>query len=311
MLATALPTVHAQAYPNRQITLVVGSAPGGFTDTLGRIVAQRLAPRLGHPVIVDNKPGASTTLGTAIVAKSASDGYTLLLGHFSGVSVGPSLYAKLPYDPIKDLTPIVRLASTPVILTLHPSVPARTLKEFIEYAQKNPNQISYASSGVGTAQHLAAVQFARATKTEMVHVPYKGSSPAMLDLLGGRVQMNFESPPNVIQHIKTGKLRGIAITSANRSSLVPEIPTMDEAGLPKFEMSQWFGLMGPAGLPKPIVAMLNKEVNAILTQTDVIEQISNQGGQVLGGSAEDFAAYQRADVAHWATLIREAGIKPE
>jgi tripartite-type tricarboxylate transporter receptor subunit TctC len=304
-------TVFAKQYPERPIQLVVGSAPGGFTDVLGRIVAQRLSEKFGEAVVVDNRAGASTTIGTNFVAKAAPDGYTLLMGHFAGISVAPSLIAQLPYDPVKDLTPIVRVASTPVILTLTPSVPARNLNELIQYLRQNPNKASFASSGVGTAQHLAAVQFMRATGTKMIHVPYKGSSAAMTDLLAGRVEMNFDSPPNVLSMIKAGKLRAIAITSLKRSPLLPEVPTMDEAGLPKFEMNQWFGIMGPARLPRPIVELLNKEINAILAAPEVVERISSLGGEVLGGTPEQFADYQKADVAYWAKLMRESGIKAE
>lgn len=303
--------VSAQQYPSRPVTMVVGSAPGGFTDVLGRIVAQRLQTQLSQPVVVDNKPGASTTIGTAIVARAPADGYTILMGHFSGVSVGSSLYSKLPYDPIKDLTPIVRVASTPVVLTVHPSFPAKDLKEVVEHLHKNPNQTGYATSGPGTAQHLAAAQFMRTTNTRMSHVPYKGSSAALPDLLAGRVELTFESPPNVLPMIKAGKLRAIAITSTKRSPLMPDIPTMDEAGLKGFEMSQWFGVMGPANLPRPIVMLLNKEINTILASPDVVEKIASQGGEVLGGTPEQFAEYQKADVARWAKLVRESGIKPE
>ncbi|KAF7962412.1 hypothetical protein AWV80_22270 [Cupriavidus sp. UYMU48A] len=301
----------AQKYPEKPVTMVVGSAPGGFTDVLGRLVAQQLSERLGQPVVIDNRAGASTTIGTQVVAKAAPDGYTLLMGHFAGVSVAPAMMSKLSYDPIKDLTAIARVASTPVILTLGPSLHAKNLKELIQYLQKNPGKVSFATSGVGTAQHLAAVQFMRATHTEMVHVPYKGSSQAMTDLLGGRVDLNFESPPNVLQHIKAGKLQAIAITSLKRSPLLPEVPTMDEAGLAKFEMSQWFGVMGPARMQKPMVDMLNKEINALLAKPDVIEKIQSMGGEVLSGTAEQFAAFQRTDSANWAKLLREAGIKPE
>ncbi|GJG97674.1 tripartite tricarboxylate transporter substrate binding protein [Cupriavidus pauculus] len=301
----------AQKYPEKPVTMVVGSAPGGFTDVLGRLVAQQLSERLGQPVVIDNRAGASTTIGTQVVAKANPDGYTLLMGHFAGVSVAPAMMAKLSYDPIKDLTAIARVASTPVILTLGPSLRVKNLKELIQYLQKNPGKVSFATSGVGTAQHLAAVQFMRATHTEMVHVPYKGSSQAMTDLLGGRVDLNFESPPNVLQHIKAGKLQAIAVTSLKRSPLLPDVPTMDEAGLPKFEMSQWFGVMGPARMQKPMVDMLNKEINGLLAKPDVIEKIQSMGGEVLSGTPEQFAAFQRADSAYWAKLLGEAGIKPE
>lgn len=301
----------AKGYPEKPITMVVGSAPGGFTDILGRLVAQRLAEKLGQPVIIDNRAGASTTIGTNVAAKAQPDGYTLLMGHFAGISVAPALIAKLPYDPIKDLTPIVRTASTPVVLTVGPSVAARNLRDLIQYLRANPDKVTYASSGMGTAQHLAAVQFMRATSTKMIHVPYKGSSVAMTDLLGGRVDLNFESPPNVIQMIKSGKLHGIAITSLKRSPMLPDVPTMDESGLAKFEMSQWFGVMGPAKLPKPIVAELNSQINAILAEPDVVAKINNLGGDVLGGTAEQFSEFQRNDSATWSKVLKEAGVVAE
>ncbi|QET04333.1 MULTISPECIES: Bug family tripartite tricarboxylate transporter substrate binding protein [Cupriavidus] len=311
LTALPAPRAFAQKYPDKPVTMVVGSAPGGFTDVLGRLVGQQLSEKLGQPVVIDNRAGASTTIGTQIVTKAEPDGYTLLMGHFAGVSVAPAMMARLSYDPIRDLTPIARVASTPVILTVGPSIQARTLKDLIEYLRKHPGKVTYASSGIGTAQHLAAVQFMRATDTEMVHVPYKGSSQGMTDLLGGRVDLNFESPPNVLQHIKAGKLHGIAITSLKRSPLLPDVPTMDESGLPKFEMSQWFGVMGPAKMQRAQVEMLNRDINAILARPEVAEKIQSMGGDVLGGTADQFAAFQKADAAHWARLLREAGIKPE
>ncbi len=307
----ATPSVMAQQYPDKPIRIVVGFAPGGFTDVLARVIAQKLQTQLGQPVVVENKAGATGTIGADFVAKSKADGYTLLMGHFGSNSVAPALYPKLPYDVISDFTPIVHVASTPVLLTVHPSVPVKDVKGFIDYARKNPNKLSFASSGSGTAQHLAAVQFMQATQSQMVHVPYKGSGAAITDLLGGQVQLNFESPPNVLPHLRAGKLNALAITSLRRSPLLPEVPTLDEAGLPKFEMSQWFAMFGPANLPKDITARLNTEINAILKSPDVVEKISSQGGEILGGSSEQFAAFLKADTAKWAQLVKNAGIKLE
>jgi tripartite-type tricarboxylate transporter receptor subunit TctC len=307
----ATPTVVAEQYPDKPIRIVVGFAPGGFTDVLARVVAQKLQVQLGQPVIVENKAGATGTIAADAVAKSKADGYTLLMGHFGSNSVAPALYPKLPYDVIRDFTPIVHIASTPVLLTLHPSVPVKDVKGFIDYTRKNPSKLSFASSGSGTAQHLAAVQFMQATQTQMVHVPYKGSGAAIVDLLGGQVQLNFESPPNALPHIRAGKLNALAITSLHRSPLLPDVPTMDEAGLPKFEMSQWFGIFGPANLPKHITTRLNTEINAILKSPEAVEKINSQGGEILGGSAEQFAAFLKADTVKWAQLIKSAGIKLE
>ena len=305
------PTVVAEQYPDKPIRIVVGFAPGGFTDVLARVIAQKLQAQLGQTVIVENKAGATGTIGADAVAKSKADGYTLLMGHFGSNSVAPALYPKLPYDVIRDFTPIVHVASTPVLLTVHPSVPVKDVKGFIDYVRKNPNKLSFASSGSGTAQHLAAVQFMQVTHTQMVHIPYKGSGAAIADLLGGQVQLNFESPPNALPHIRAGKLNALAITSLHRSPLLPDVPTMDEAGLPKFEMSQWFGMFGPANLPKHITTRLNTEINAILNSPEVVEKISGQGGEILGGSPEQFAAFLKADTVKWAQLVKSAGIKLE
>lgn len=296
------------SYPEKPIRLVVGFAPGGFTDVLARVIGQRLATTLGQPVIVDNKPGATGTIGADAVAKAKPDGYTLLLAHFGSNSVAPALYPRLPYEVIRDFTPIARVASTPMILVVNGNLPVNDLAGFIDYARKRPGELSFASSGSGTAQHLAAVQFMQATQTKLVHIPYKGSGPAMSDLLGGQVQLNFESPPNVLPHIKSGKLKALAITSLTRSPLFPQIPTMDEAGLSRFEMSQWFGLMGPANLPKPIVVRLNTEVVAVLKQPEVVEKIRSQGADILNGSPEQFGAFLKTDTEKWARLIRDAGI---
>lgn len=296
------------SYPEKPIRIVVGFAPGGFTDVLARVVAQKLSVQLGQPVLVENKAGATGTIGADFVAKAAPDGYTLLLAHFGSNSVAPALYPKLPYDVIKDFTPIIRVGSSPVILTVNPGLPANDVKGFIALAKKKPGGLSYASSGKGTAQHLAAVQFMQATGTEMVHVPYKGSGAAITDLLSGTVDLNFDSPPNVMAHIKASKLKPLAITSATRSPLFPNLPTMQEAGLPGFEMNQWFAVMGPANLPSDITARLNKEINDILKMPDVVEKIASQGGEIIGGSTEQFASFLRADVAKWAKLAKETSI---
>jgi tripartite-type tricarboxylate transporter receptor subunit TctC len=318
LAATALctvvpPSAFAQQFPEsgKPIRLVVGFAAGGFTDVLARVIAQKLQTVLGVPVIVDNKAGATGTIGADVVAKSRADGHTLLMGHFSSNSVAPALFPRLPYDVVRDFTPIVHVASTPVLLVVHPSVPAQDVKGFIDHARKHPNELSFASSGNGTAQHLAAAQFMQATGTRMVHVPYKGSGAAISDLLGGQVQLNFESPPNALPHLRAGKLRALGITSLKRSALLPEVPTLDEAGLPKFEMSQWFAVFGPANLPAAITARLNKEINAILKAPDVVEKISSQGGDIIGGSPEEFAAFLKRDIAKWADLVKTANIKAD
>lgn len=312
-LATIAPFASAQpsSYPDKPIRIVVGFAAGGFTDALARTVAQKLTTNFGQPVIVENKAGATGTIGADSVAKSKPDGYTLLLAHFSSNSVAPALYPKLPYDVNRDFTPIIRLASTPVLLTVKTEFPANDVSGFIAHARKNTNQLSFASSGSGTAQHLAAAQFMQATNTKMIHIPYKGSGAAITDLLSGQVDLNFESPPNILPHVKAGKLKALAITSLTRSPLFPNVPTLNESGLPKFEMSQWFALMGPANMPKEIVDKLNTEVNAILKQPDVVEKIASQGGDIIGGSSAQFVTFLKSDSEKWVKIVKDAGITLE
>ena len=306
--ATALPA-SAQAWPDKPIKIVVGFAPGGFTDVLARLLGQKLTERLGQSVIVENKPGAAGTLGADQVAKARPDGYTLLLAHSNSNSVAPSLYPKLPYDVLKDFTPIIAVANTPLLLTVNEKVAAKDVKEFIALAKAKPGALSYASSGGGSAQHLAAERFQLATGTKMTHVPYKGSGQAIVDLLSGQVELNFESPPNVMTHAKAGKLRLLAVTSAKRSPILPDVPTMAEAGVQNAEMLQWFAVMGPAKLPADITRRLSTEIAAILKQPDVVEKIASQGGEIMAGTPEEFARFLATDTAAYARLVKEANIK--
>jgi tripartite-type tricarboxylate transporter receptor subunit TctC len=299
----------SQTYPDKPIRMIVGFSPGGFTDVLGRLLAQKLHERLGQPVVVENKPGAAGTIAADMVAKAKPDGYTLLMGHSNSNSIAPALYPKLPYDVVKDFTPIVMVASTPFILTVHPSVPATDVQSFIAYAKKQP--LRFASSGSGSGQHLAAEQFMLSSGVKMTHIPYKGSGQAITDLLSGQVELNFESPPNTLAHHKAGKLKYLGITSAKRSTLLPDLPTIAEQGLPGYEVIQWFGVFGPAGLPKSVVDKLNGEINAIMKTPEFIEKIESQGGTIFGGTGESFATYIRTDTAKWDKLIKTANIKPD
>jgi tripartite-type tricarboxylate transporter receptor subunit TctC len=299
----------AQTWPDKPIRIVVGFAPGGFTDVLARLVGQKLSERLNTPVVVENKPGAAGTLGADLVAKAKPDGYTLLLAHSNSNSVAPALYPKLPYNIVTDFTPIIPVANTPLLLTVHPSVAAKDVKEFIALAKSKPGGLRFASSGGGSAQHLAAERFQLATGTQMTHIPYKGSGQAIIDLLSGQVELNFESPPNVMAHAKAGKLRLLAITSNKRSPLLPEVPTMAEAGVRNAEMQQWFAVMGPARLPADITRRLNTEIAAILKMPDVAGKIHEQGGEIMGGSSEDFAKFIASDSAAFAKLVKDANIK--
>lgn len=312
LLAIAASPVLAQAtqkWPEKSIRIVVGFAPGGFTDVLARLVGQKLQERLGQPVIVENKAGAAGTLGADLVAKSPADGYTLLLGHSNSNSVAPALYPKLPYDVVRDFTPIIRVATTPLLLAVNSNIAAKDVQSFIALAKSKPNGLTFASSGNGSAQHLAAARFMMATHLQMTHVPYKGSGQAIVDLLSGNVDLNFESPPNVLPHLKAGKLKVFAITSEKRSPLMPDVPTLAEAGVPNAEMLQWFAVLGPAGLPQPIVQKLNIEIGAILKMPEVAEKIASQGGEIIGGSSKDFADFLPKDVAAWGRLVKEANIR--
>lgn len=309
LLALALAgPVAAQTWPEKPIRLVVGFAPGGFTDVLARVIGQKLQERLGQPVVVENRAGAAGTLGADLVAKAKPDGYTLLLGHSNSNAVAPALYPKLPYDVLRDFTPIIRVATTPLLLTVNPAVAARDVKSFVALAKSSPGALSFASSGSGSAQHLAAARFMLATKTQMTHIPYKGSGQAIVDLLSGQVQLNFESPPNVLSHAKAGKLRVLAITSDKRSPLLPDVPTLAEAGVPNAEMLQWFAVLGPAKMPREITQKLNTEIAAILKLPDVVEKIASQGGEIVAGSSDEFAAFLITDTAAWARLVKEANV---
>ena len=312
LLAAALSApALAQSWPDKPIRMVVGFAPGGFTDVLARLLGQKLSERLGQPVLVENKPGAAGTLGADLVAKSKPDGYTLLLGHSNSNAVAPALYPKLPYDVVRDFTPVIRVATTPLLLTVNASVPATDVRSFVALAKSRKDGLSYASSGNGSAQHLAAARFMLATRTQMTHVPYKGSGQAIVDLLAGTVDLNFESPPNVLPHLQSGKLKALAITSARRSPLLPDVPTLAEAGVPNAEMLQWFAVLAPAGLPQPILGRLNSELNSILSQPDVVDKIASQGGEIIGGTPKAFVDFLPRDTAAWAQLVKEADIRAD
>ena len=311
LLVTAGASATAQSWPDKPIRLVVGFAPGGFTDVLARLLGQKLSERLGQPVLVENRPGAAGTLGADLVAKARPDGHTLLLGHSNSNAVAPALYPRLPYDVLRDFTPVIRVATTPLLLTVNAAIPVTDVRSFVALAKTRPNGFSYASSGNGSSQHLAAARFMLATQTRMTHVPYKGSGQAIVDLLAGTVDLNFESPPNVLPHLQSGKLKALAITSDKRSPLLPAVPTLTEAGVPNADMLQWFAVLAPAGLPPPIVERLNGELDAILKQLDVVEKIASQGGEIIGGSARAFADFLPGDVAAWAQLVKAADIRAE
>jgi tripartite-type tricarboxylate transporter receptor subunit TctC len=313
--ALALSAPHAAAaaepYPARPVRFVVAFPPGGGTDIIARSIAQKLGERLGQQVLIDNRPGAGGNIGTDLVAKSSPDGYTLLMGSAGPLAINASLFARMPFDPIKDLAPVTLAASTPNVLVVHPSLPAATVRELIALAKARPGEINFASSGHGTPAHLAGELFNSMAGVKLIHVPYKGAAPALADLLGGQVQLMFSTMPPALPHVKDGKLRALAVTSLKRSPAAPDLPTVDEIALPGFEANTWHGVVVPAGTPGAIVARLNREIVAILHLPDVVERLSGQGAEALGSTPEEFAAYIKSESVKWAKVVRDSGAKAE
>ena len=298
----------AQKYPDKLVRIVVPYPAGGGSDTMARLVAQRLTEMWGQPVIVENKPGASGNIGLEGVARSAGDGYTLVLMP-SNHSINPPLFGNLPFDPIKDFTPIVAVGSSPVFVAVNSSVPIRSVGELIAKLRASPGSLSYASCGNGTPQHLAGELMKATARIDMTHIPYKGCSVAIPDLLSGQVQVGFSTVANFNPHIKSGKLTGLAVTSKTRSALAPDIPTVAESGLAGYDVDVWFGLLGPAKMPPAVVKKINKDVNAILANRDIRDKLLQQYYEPMGGTPEQFANLIQADLVRWGSLIRAVGIK--
>jgi tripartite-type tricarboxylate transporter receptor subunit TctC len=300
-------TAVADTYPSKPIKLIVPFPAAGTTDILARVVAQKLTEAWGQPVIVDNRPGAAGNIGADLVAKSPADGYTVLMGTVSTHAINPSLYARLPFDHVKDFAPITLVAAVPNILVVNPSVPATSVKELIALAKAKPGKLNFASSGNGTSIHLSGELFKTMTGVDMTHVPYKGSAPALTDLMGGQVNVMFDNMPSAFPHVKSGKLRALAVTSARRSPAVPDLPTVAEAGVPGYEATSWFGLIAPAGTPKEIVNKFSTTVAKILGTPEVRERLSSQGAEPVGNTPEQFSAFIRAETAKWAEVVKKSG----
>jgi len=299
----------AQQYPSKPVRIIVPFAPGGGSDFIGRFIAQKLTERLGQQFIVDNRPGAGGNLGAELALKSPADGYTLLLIAGS-YTVNPSLY-KLAFDSGNDISPIIQLSQGPFVVAVHPSVPAKTLKEFMDLAKKQPDKFSYASAGQGSITHLASELFLDMAGLKVVHVPYKGTGPALNDSIAGNVQLIFGSVSTTLQHIKSGRLRGLAVTTSKRISAVPELPTVAEAGVPKYEVILWHGLVGPKGMPKAIVDRLNSEAGQILKSKAMEDLLAADGVTPAGGTPEQFQALIKSDIERWRKVVERAGIKLE
>jgi tripartite-type tricarboxylate transporter receptor subunit TctC len=301
----------ADVYPGKPIHIVAPFPPGGPADILSRTIGNKLAQSLGQPVIIDNRPGAGGNIGADAVAKSPADGYTLLMGFVGTHAINPSLYAKMPYDNVKDFEPVARVALVSILLVVNPSVPASSLKELIALAKDKPGQLTFGSPGHGTPQHLAGEMFNAMAGVKTLHVPYKGAVPALSDLLGGQLSMIFSSMPPALPLVKAGKLRALGVTSLARSPAAPESPTISESGLPGYVVSNWYGIFAPRGTPKEIVAKLNVEIVKILNMPDVKESLSVQGAESFGSTPEQFAAYIQEETAKWAKIVKHSGLQLE
>jgi tripartite-type tricarboxylate transporter receptor subunit TctC len=309
--AIAANAVWAQAYPSKLVKIIVPTSPGGGNDVMARIVGQRLTERLKQPVIVDNKPGGNGAIGSDSVAKAPADGYTILLGYIATHGINPAL-SKLPYDAVKDFAPIGQIAEAQMALVVHPSLPVKTVKELIALAKSKASApLSYASAGNGTAPHIAGEEFKQRTGIELIHIPYKGSAPAVTDTMGGHTQVMFPSLIAVSRHVQSQRLRALAVTGAKRSPLFASLPTIAESGVPGFEVTQWYGFFAPAKTPPEIVERLNKEITAILKEPDTAKKFADQGAEVVTSSPQEFGKFVQNDIEKWRKLIKAAKIQAD
>jgi tripartite-type tricarboxylate transporter receptor subunit TctC len=301
----------AQTFPDHPVRIVVPYPPGGFNDTLARVSAEKLTKMWNQPVVVENKPGGNTTVGNVFVAKAPADGYTILVTPLP-FSALPGLYgAKLPYDALKDFTPLVWAGSTQNALVVRNDLPVNNVKEFIEYAKKNPGKVNYGSTGSGSSNHLSMELFMKMTGTKMAHIPYKGSAPATMAMLGGEIDALFDNVPNVLPHIKAGKMKAIAVSGVQRAVLLPNVPTVAESGVPGYEVNVWFGMQLPAGTPKPIVDKINRDLVTLLKEPDVVARFRDQGVEVVASTPAEFSQLVHKEVVKWTQLIKDANIRIE
>lgn len=311
MLVAATASAYAQTYPTRAVRVIVPFPPGGSTDILARAMGQKLSEGWHQQVIIDNRPGAGGIIGTELGARAARDGYTLMMGSGAPLTINPSLYDKLPYDAQKDFAPITGVARVPNVLALHPSVPAKTVKELIALAKTRRGMLTFSSNGAGAPGHLAGELFKSMTGVDMVHVPYKGSAPATTAVVSGEVVMTFTTTPPVLPHAKSGRLRIIAVTTLQRIAQLPDVSTVAESGLPGYEAISWFGLVAPAGVPSAIITKVNSDAVAILKMREMEERLSDQGAQSMPTTPEQLAAWIRSETVKWAKIVKLSGAKPD
>lgn len=309
LAASATGALAQPDYPMKPIRLIIPFPPGGGTDILARIVGNKLQEDLKWVIVLDNRPGAGGNIGVDLAAKAPADGYTLVMGQTSNLAVSPSLHAKLPYNPAKDFAPVTTVATAPLVLVVPANSPFKTLADVVAAAKAKPGAINFASPGNGTVAHLTGELLQKAAGIKLAHIPYKGTSQAMNDLLGGQVDLYMSSVPSAISQIKSGKIRPLAVTSAKRSDDLPNIPTINESGYKGFDAITWFGLLAPAGTPAPVISRVNAEVNKVLKLKDVQDKIGAEGGDAAGSTPEEFAALIRADIAKWAPIVKESGAK--
>src|SRR5882724_1716080 len=302
---------HAQVYPAKPIRMIVGYPPGGGTDIVGRMLAQRLGESLGQSVVVENRGGASGNIGTELAARATPDGYTILMGNVAPNAINVSLFRQLPFDAVTDFAPVSLVASTPNILVVHPSTPVRTVKGVTALSKAKPGTLNFASAGMGSSSHLAGELFRILAGADIVHVPYKGAGPAMVDVLSGRVQLYFATMPAAMPHVKPGKLAPVAVTSARRSQALPDLPTVAESGVPGYEASTWYGVLAPAHTSPAVVARLHGDIVKILADAALHARLADQGFDPVGSSPEEFGSYIKTEILKWGKVIRDAGIRPE
>lgn len=308
-LLNGIPALAAEVYPGKPIKIVAPFPPGGPVDILSRTIGSKLAQSLGQPVVVENRAGAGGNIGSDAVAKSAPDGYTLLMGFVGTHAINPSLYSKMPYDNVKDFEPVSLVAEVTIVLVVNPAIPANSIGQLIALAKSRPGELTFGSPGNGTPQHLAGELFNFISGVKIRHVPYKGAVPALTDLLGGQISMIFSSMPPALPHLKSGKLRALGVTSTARSPVTPELPTIAESGLTGYEVKNWYGIFAPRGTPKEIVTKLNAEIVKILNMPDVKESLSLQGAEPSTSTPQEFAAYVKDETEKWAKIVKYSGVK--